>query len=131
MDQETKQEFEKLAGAMRDGFQKVEKVTDDKIEKLAIMLGGCFERVETRLDDIESRMATKDDLKNFPTRDELRNALADLESRLGSRIDAVRVDVDKLKEAVEKFDERDKADANALASNIVDLRQRVAALEAK
>ena len=66
------------------------------LEKLAEMIQAQFEFIEERFRDIESRMATKEDLKAFVTKDDLKafatkedlaDGLSGVETKLLHRID--------------------------------------------
>ena len=157
MDTETKQEFENLANIIGDKFTKVDEKFEKKFEELAIMIGGSFAKVDEQFDDIRSKMATKEGLAKVESR--LDAKIDSVESRLDAKIDSVKsslgakIDgvegslsekITDLKETVEKLDARDKEDTppatpaakrwragDALASDVLNLQQRVGVLKTK
>lgn len=124
MDTEFKKEFEDLAVVINAGFEGMEKRMDEKFDEVN-------QRMDDKFAEIRNEMATKDDVARLTervdgmeTRMATTEGLRVVESRLSTKINEV-------KEAVEKLDARDKADTDALAGDVLSLRQRVGALETK
>lgn len=123
-------------------LQYMDAETKQEFENLAVIIAGSFEKVDKQFEDLRATMATKEDLKQFATKDDLAKVesrldakIDSVESRLGAKINGVEGSLSEkiadLKETVEKLDVRDKADTDALASDVLNLRQRVETLEAR
>ena len=105
MDQEIKKEFDDLAVIIKDSFGEMEN------------------KVAARFDDLESRMATKDDLKNLETR------MDEKFGSLGSEIFQIQQELKDIKKSIEALAKRTLEDANVLAKDVLELRRRVDFLE--
>lgn len=103
MDQEIKNEFEELARMVAEGFQ-----------------------------SIEERMTTKEDLKNFATKDDLKileKMMEDGFSSLRSELLTIRKDLVRLEEKIDQLAKIETKDVSAAYTDIADLRKRVEKLE--
>lgn len=73
-----------------------------------------MELTKEYLDKKLSELATKDDLLELPTKNDLR---------------AVHSDIAEIRKLVQRIDEREDQDTRAVLRDIVDLNRRVSALE--
>ncbi|MEK7567859.1 MAG: hypothetical protein AAB513_02990 [Patescibacteria group bacterium] len=80
------------------------------IDDLAVMVAKGFSDVGGEIAEIKSTMATKDDLKNFVTKSELKleikNLKDDIEVMVGKYIGSFRKDFDNLASRVRKLEEK-------------------------
>src|SRR3989338_10813316 len=75
-----------LSLSMNKGFRRVENLIEKKIDGLAISTAKGFESVDKRFEDIEKKMATKDDIKNMATKTDI-EGLKDQIQGVNNRID--------------------------------------------
>lgn len=92
MDQETRKEFEDLTLIIRDSFGELESRMDGKFQDIESRMAtkDDIHALNIRVDSIESRMATKDDLTRFATKDDLtrfatKDDLDGMETRMVSK----------------------------------------------
>lgn len=104
MDKETKNEFENLARMIQTGFDETAK----KIE-----VDKRFELVDKRFDDIEAQIA---DVK-----EEIR--------QMRMEIKQIWNKLEEIEQKLERISQTSKEDVDAIASDILDLRQRIGFLE--
>ena len=80
-----------------------DKDSEMTIDKLAIMVAKGFENIETGFEGIETRMATKEDIKNMATK-------SDIEG-LKNQIEGVNKRIDDLAVNRVKYEDHDKLES--------------------
>lgn len=110
MDQEIKQEFGKMT---------------QEFENLSLAIKEGFDAVDKKFEDVESSMATKEDLKGMATKEDLKN----LELKMIARFDRLEAEVTDIKRALCDLEKRVLEDTGALASDFLSLRARVEKIE--
>ncbi|MFH2105452.1 MAG: hypothetical protein ABII72_04440 [Parcubacteria group bacterium] len=83
MDQETRQEFAKLATMVKKGFDGVDKRFEDVDKR--------FEKVVTKEDS--KKFATKDDLKRFATKKDLKKSELDMKDFIEDKLADLKGDL--------------------------------------
>ncbi len=74
---------------------------------------------------LEETMVTKDDLKDLVTKDDIRV----LRDELISEINGIKVELEDIKQSLDRLEKRTRQDADAEAKDILDLKRRVDELE--
>jgi|GEM_PF-2719924 len=94
------------------------------------------ERFDELMEFLSENMATKADIANMATKDdirelreELRNEISQVKFDLGREIGSVRAEVEELRREIEKLSKRTIEDANVTAQDILKLQKRMDALE--
>ncbi len=119
MDQEIKQEFEKM---------------NHEFEELARMVAEGFQSIEERMatkEDLKA-FATKEDLKAFATKEDLKqleNRMEEGFSSLRSELSTVRKDLARIEAKVDRLARTESEDVSAAYGDIEDLKKRVEKLE--
>ena len=111
---------EQLLKAVKQGFTETREYTDKKIEDLAVMVQRGFDGVDKRFDKVESRL------------DSIEVGLDNIEGEVRQMRIEIKQIWNKLEEIEQKLKEISKTtkeDADAIASDVIDLRRRVEFLE--
>ncbi|MBI5022825.1 MAG: hypothetical protein HZC05_01495 [Candidatus Magasanikbacteria bacterium] len=77
-------------------------------------------------------MVTKDDLKAFATKEEMKNGFKEVESQLSAirmELAGMRRELDDIKLSLKKLENKTQEDDNAMIFEIEELKKRVAVLE--
>lgn len=110
-------------------IKKSEKRTDKKIESLAQMVAGGFEQVDRRFEQVDRRFEQVD--KRF---DSLEAQIIDLKEEVRQiRVELKQIwnKLEEIEQRLEKLFRTAKEDADAIASDVINLRQRVEFLESQ
>ena len=109
--------IDKLAKITKEGFVKLETNLrtefDGRIDKLAQITARGFEQVDKRFDSLEVQIVEiKEDVR------QIRNEIKQIWNKL-----------DEIEQRLEQISKTSKEDADAIASDVLDLRRRVEFLE--
>ena len=85
--------------------------------------------VTALLEYLQENMLTKEESKNFATKDDLKNELGELEDRIAIRFDALQGELTAIKARLDKIERNLNEDTNVLVVELEKLKKRIAVLE--
>lgn len=105
-------------------------------ENILYMPEATLETVDTSLremreilDFLKDEVATKEDLKAFATKEDLKTEIDGLESRLLSRMSGIESELRDIRASLARLEKKTQEDDDAMVSEIDNLKKRVAFLE--
>ena len=106
-------------------------LNQEDLQKIGVEVGKVIEQnIMPALDQMLTKedgekFATKEDLDRFATKEDLRN----METRFCARFSAIENELADIRLELEKLSKRVKEDTDALASDVVKMRQKLNVLE--